>query len=639
MSSQASLTALLKQASLNDHEEVLRAAQAALRSNQKDTSAQITAAVALLKLDRFEETVKIFENGGTTLKQSAPLVYAYALYKTSALDEAHKVLSDKNVRSSSLLHMQAQVAYRREDFARAADIYRTLDEDQDADTNVISDVRINQSAVEAQLLHAGHIHGGHKKQPSREDLEQFETAFNAACCYLARGDLRAAEFLLTRAKSLCNAAEELSETDKQHEILPIQTQLVCVLCLQGKYVEAAKAALDIRLAQIPDAATKRVAQANLLATKDNQINPYLAQRVLGSTPDVSIDRQFFQFQKAILARNAMVVDLQAHKFSHVKHSSSAGHSGGVFAAAAYAKNQQGQAAIKELLPFLERRPGDIGLVMTIVQLYVLTNNPQTATTVLENFLARLELSTASSDHDVRYSPGLVGLTVSIYAGQNRVTPAKLELIKAAKHWRRKSKQTPGSLNLLKAAGAVQLERPAGDDEAIALEFFRLAIDPSTTDVATVAGLLAAGEEYVESHKVHQQSPRPVEELTAEVDASSLEEQGVAQLPTRALHTTSIKRRADTSTTSTRPKKIRQSRLPKDFDPSKKPDPERWLPLRERSSWRPKGKKKGKASQGMATQGGIANDDARPSTPQQQQQTQQKPAANAKSKKKKGKGAR
>lgn len=50
-------------------------------------------------------------------------------------------------------------------------------------------------------------------------------------------------------------------------------------------------------------------------------------------------------------------------------------------------------------------------------------------------------------------------------------------------------------------------------------------------------------------------------------------------------------------------------MPKDFDPSKKPDPERWLPLQERSSYKPNKKKKGKGRGGEGdrdrTQGGIS----------------------------------
>lgn len=50
------------------------------------------------------------------------------------------------------------------------------------------------------------------------------------------------------------------------------------------------------------------------------------------------------------------------------------------------------------------------------------------------------------------------------------------------------------------------------------------------------------------------------------------------------------------------------RLPKKYDPSSKPDPERWLPLRERSYYRGKRGKRGKqAAVGKGTQGAVGSD--------------------------------
>jgi hypothetical protein len=52
------------------------------------------------------------------------------------------------------------------------------------------------------------------------------------------------------------------------------------------------------------------------------------------------------------------------------------------------------------------------------------------------------------------------------------------------------------------------------------------------------------------------------------------------------------------------KKKRKPRLPKNFDPSVTPDPERWLPLRERSYYR-KSRRKGTAATARGTQGTSA----------------------------------
>ena len=64
------------------------------------------------------------------------------------------------------------------------------------------DLRINRGAVDAQLQWAGNHDAVQNKRPGREDLEAFETAYNAACGSIARGELGQADVLLKRAKGM-----------------------------------------------------------------------------------------------------------------------------------------------------------------------------------------------------------------------------------------------------------------------------------------------------------------------------------------------------------------------------------------------------------------------------------------------------
>ncbi|KAK5038728.1 Signal recognition particle subunit SRP72, partial [Cryomyces antarcticus] len=112
-----------------------------------------------------------------------------------------------------------------------------------------SDLRINSGAADAQLEWAGQGHLAQKKKPTREDLEAFETAYNAACGSLARGELGQGEVLLRRAKDLCNALDELSEAEKIAEILPITVQQIYVLTQQGRLEEAEKLATSLTIAE------------------------------------------------------------------------------------------------------------------------------------------------------------------------------------------------------------------------------------------------------------------------------------------------------------------------------------------------------------------------------------------------------
>jgi signal recognition particle subunit SRP72 len=90
--------------------------------------------------------------------------------------------------------------YRAEDFPATSNVYKHLSSSEP--TIEQSDLRINRGAVEAQLIWSGNREHAELRKPGREDLEAFDTAYNAACGSIARGELRQAEVLLKRAKGV-----------------------------------------------------------------------------------------------------------------------------------------------------------------------------------------------------------------------------------------------------------------------------------------------------------------------------------------------------------------------------------------------------------------------------------------------------
>ena len=103
-------------------------------------------------------------------------------------------------------------SYRHQDFERAAELYRKLAAQRGAVDN--------------------------------EDMEAFETAYNAACQSIARDELGQAEVLLKRAKELCEASE-MDQEEKDAEIVPISIQQLYVLIRQGRLEDAQALAATI----------------------------------------------------------------------------------------------------------------------------------------------------------------------------------------------------------------------------------------------------------------------------------------------------------------------------------------------------------------------------------------------------------
>ncbi|KAF7935289.1 uncharacterized protein EAE97_008196 [Botrytis byssoidea] len=649
----ATLSALLRDSSITDHNEILKAANDVLKSSKLDPNALHTRGVALLKLDRYDDALKALDDGGDRLASQCILERAYALYKTGKLADAAKVCEGGN--SRGLKHVAAQVAYRAERFADAEELYKQLAESVGAGDEVM-DLRINGLAVDVQLAWQGERS---ELKSKNNDFEAFETAYNVACGYIAKGDYNKGSFLLKRARDLCEALDELSDDEKRAEVLPIMVQQAFVLTKLGKIEEAKSLIKMINLADVPEPQTKIIAQNNVLATSTEIDNPYLLKRVFDSVPNLSHREKHFEHQANILERNHYTVELQALKYEGVAKSTlkkilsssspsiSPSINGlSVLNAAAHAEDKTGKAALKQTLSLFEKRPNDVGLILTIVQLYVSTDNPAPAIALLVAFFKRLEESTTPSDQDVRFAPGLVALLISLYRSTGQKTPIRPELERAASYWRQKSKPSP---SLFHAAGIYLLESSKPEDAKAAGAIFSSLRSQDPTDRVAIAGCIAS---YASSDFAQISSDidtlTPIPKLISGINAEDLESSGIPTLTpksTSAPSTESSKKRAlddkerengnEDPTKKQKTMGTRKSKLPKDFEEGKTMDPERWLPLKDRSSYRPKGKK-GKKKALDATQGGVVREDALEGVEASGSKVVTGGSGGAKGKKKKGK---
>ncbi|KMU86501.1 hypothetical protein CIHG_04290 [Coccidioides immitis H538.4] len=604
MAALQSLSVLLQQSSIDDHDEIIKTCNAILKRSKTDLEARHVKTVALLKQDRFEEAIKVIEDGGDALQQRASLEWAYALYKTGKLDKAIEVAAASG-RGRGAKHVEAQTAYRDERFQRAKDLYEELYRDQSASAQEHTDLRINMTAVDAQQRWAGHAKLAQGIKPGADDLEVFETTYNIACEYIATGELEKARQLLRRAKGLielCKSSEELSPEDKRAELLPIATQELYIALRQGKLEGVESLLEEINISEISEMSTKQIAQNNLILATHRDSNPYLQHKLFHETPQPADSDRLFRYQSGTLKQNSNTIELLVHKYDGVARSTSKVlsqqksatlskdvNSLSIFNVAAHTQNKGGRASIKQTLSLLEKRPQDVGLVLLATQLYIGEGNVSSAVSVLESFLKRLDESISESDQEVRYNPGLISVLVAIYKLQGRKRQVNIELAKAATYWR---------------------QRPRHEQTII---LFSIQNETSTFT--------------------------PIPNLISGVDIAILEAAGIPPICTETI-TASRKRKATEDKqkqAAPKKKRIRRSRLPKDYDPEKKPDPERWLPLRDRSTYRPKGKK-GKQRAADRTQGGIVNEKGEESAAPTAGVVQQKSQGGG-AKKKKGKGKR
>lgn len=362
----------------------------------------------------------------------------------------------------------------------------------------------------------------------------------------------------------------------------------------------------------------------------------MVQRLSELLPEAKTgNSRLFKHQAVGVMRNQAAIDLQCYKRSAVKtrtaHLIKADPTPstdlerltcGYLHAAAKASALADHKALTKTLEVLEKQPYDVGLLLTIIQLYVQAKKYDSAIDVLHKFFRYVEKVGTPDHEDVRYSPGLVALAVALYRTQNRKKDIRDELGRAAAYWQSIPKNS--STTLLREAGIELLHSSKPSDLATAGASFERLVSQDPDDKIAQAGLIAsfATTDYAKVAP-HLSSLRSADELTAGIDVSALLGAGVPAFPVpqQSASLAKKKRSADqvdngdgaaklskaTTAPQTTGKKAKKARLGKNYDPNVKPDPERWLPLRDRSNYRPKNKK-GKKKAAESTQGGfIAGD--------------------------------
>ena len=337
-------------------------------------------------------------------------------------------------------------------------------------------------------------------------------------------------------------------------------------------------------------------------------------RIVHSNLTTSKNDRPFTFQARLLEHDAYVLDLASLKNSGVANSTSAKLSRqslpslspwvngiAVINAAATAQNETGKPGLKATVPLLGKRPSDVGLLLTVIQLYIAEGDHSAAGNLMLAFMKRLKESKPAADQDIRFAPGLVGLLITLLRLQNRKKEVRNQLRLAASHWL-EAKKAP---LLLRVAGAELAKSVKTKDILLASKIFGSLREENPDDDGVAAGVVATASN-VQSKKFSSVVQRftPISRLTAGIDAAALQEAGIPRMarPSSARARSSKKRSGEDLPKPTK-KRPRKSRLPKNYDPAKTPDPERWLPLRDRSSYRPKGKR-GKAKAATLTQGGV-----------------------------------
>lgn len=587
-----------------EYEKALKICDKILHGIPDDTDALHCKLITLIRLERYSEALALWSK---SFKAENKFLFerAYCLYRSNQLPQALEVIENAKAQDKvdvATRHLEAQLNYRLENYAACLSVYRALLDEMTEEEGSYYEVLANYNAVKASMLTAkGTLDDKHSIE---ENVETYELAYNSACGQIALGNLSKAQSLLESAKKICRDSmvkEEYTEADIEQELAVIVVQLAYVHQLQGKTEQAIELYQSIAKSSAADPVVAAVVNNNLVSSRKNQ-DLFDAAKKLKSASAKELDSKLFSHQKRVIAMNEALLNLYMHKYNACTDATNKllekypdnDHLYLILAAVSAHQNKNSKA-ISDLETFAKKAPESLAIHFAIIQLNLIESKHNAALNTLEQYLNNVK-----SKPQVYYQPALIALLVWLYEQTGQSERAMQTLDEASSQWKSgtsSSISTPPS-SILKQTAAFKLKARRFQDAATDYEQLVKA-DPM--DSQAIAGLITAYSEInpALAEKYGNALP-PVE--SGSLDLATLERvvPGVKrQYMKKDGKDGPVKKKSKKN-------KKRKPLLPKSFDANVTPDPERWLPQRERSTYRAKGKSKkamAKGPQGASVTGG------------------------------------
>uniref|UniRef100_A0A8C0HSF7 Signal recognition particle subunit SRP72 n=1 Tax=Balaenoptera musculus TaxID=9771 RepID=A0A8C0HSF7_BALMU len=304
--------------------------------------------------------------------------------------------------------------------------------------------------------------------------------------------------------------------------------------------------------------------------------------------------QAIEFNKALLAMYTNQAE-QCRKISASLQSQSPEHLLPVLIQAAQlCREKQHTKAIELLQEFADQHPENAAEIkLTMAQLKISQGNISKACLILRSI------------EELKHKPGMVSALVTMYSHEEDIDSAIEVFTQAIQWYQNHQPKSPAHLSLIREAANFKLKYGRKKEAISDLEQLW---KQNPKDIHTLAQLISAYS-LVDPEKAKALSRHlpSSDSMSLKVDVEALENSPGA---------TYIRKKGGKVAGDSQPKeqgqgdlkkkkKKKKGKLPKNYDPKVTPDPERWLPMRERSYYR--GRKKGKKKDqiGKGTQGATA----------------------------------
>merc|ERR550539_1623856 len=514
--------------------------------------------VALIQAGKFDDCLKQLNNSKFEL--DLKFEAAYCQYRLNDPHAALKILD--TISSPQVKHneLRAQVLYRLEQFEKCFSVYRDII--RSSDDKYETERKTNLSAVTAQL--------GDEKKILTEETDTFEQRYNAGCNYASVGDWGRAEKCLQKAEQVARQfleEDEAGEEEIEEETGIIKVQLGYVMQRQGREKEAQTIYNQVLRSKPADIGLVAVASNNLIAINKDQ-NIFDSKKRIKAATVEGLDQKLTSAQREAIARNNALLAMYTAQVEICREllaslDTATLHDKELIMAGALSKAGRHEDAVKILASGVEADP-----VILLTSAHILLSAGETGRAVA--LLGNLP-------PDWKFRVGVLSSLVCLHLAKDD-KKAAADLLKSGA-------KSSGMAVVWRKTAEFHLKTGEAEVAAESLEQLQQ-LEPSLT---TLSQLVLAYAKF-DLKKAMEVSKKLPAFSAGSVDVDSLETgswaMGAKQFKKTPRaggeKTPKSGNVEDGGVVKKKKKSKKKKRLPKNYNPNVDPDPERWLPKRERT---------------------------------------------------------
>ncbi|KAL8527529.1 hypothetical protein ACS0TY_005393 [Phlomoides rotata] len=595
--------------SLNRHIQKFDYGQAVKVSDQvlsiapEDQDAIRCKVVALIKNDSVDEALSTMQEFSKKSSIDFSFLKAYCLYRQNKLDEALGYLKGKDANSATML-LESQILFRLGKMDACVDIYQKLQKSNinSLETNFVAALVSAGSATEVQ---------GTMDALRVKPTSSFELAYNVACSLIERNKYKDAEQLLMSARRIGQETlmeENWPDDEIDIELAPLAVQLAYVQQVLGNTEEASESYSDIIKKRLPDESSHAVAISNLIALKGHKNVSDSLKKLdelieKGEGPLTfrlarDLDLKLSQKQREAIYVNRLLLLLHSNKVDQAKELASAlpvmfpnSITPVLLQAAVHVRENKANKAEEILLQYANKVPQKSKTILLArAQIAAAAGHPQIAAESLLKIL------------DIQHKPATVATIVSLKERAADIDSADAVFNSAIQWWSKAMVENNKVDVIMQEAASFKLRHGKKDEAA---RLYEELVKGHRSTEALVGLIQTAAHTDIDKAESYEKHLKPLPGLKG-IDVENLEKTSGAKHIENYVAEANYEQK---NKEKTKKKRKRKPKYPKGFDPANPgppPDPERWLPKRERSSYRPKRKDK-RAAQIRGSQGAVAKE--------------------------------